>query len=377
MWRIVESLLLVVLIGFALTAAGAWADFFLRKAESNRVKRAIADAEAALRSIPLGKWQVSIARAGITALEYVHRKGIELACPHTPALERWLTRIPPEAPAPRQLLKILASAVLLPAVPLLVPLLYLGTSWWFLAPFVLPSAVLLLAMLQAVGMAVLSKKDPNPNTRLFELERLIFGASAGSALLTLSATLVSVSLISPPLAGSYWFVFEAGRTVPASPLLMAAINFPFDLATLWITYRLLRRVHRRERGFLVAAAVDSAAAIVLSVLLLAALSLIRPDSPSTLLDSLRYSVGWFFRLSRGQGAARDLNLLPILLSTLAPVAIYMGVFVALALAKLLLRVIARVCGLIAEEEKSVFAQLGTAVGITMIAIQALYTYLSH
>jgi hypothetical protein len=71
----------------------------------------------------------------------------------------------------------------------------------------------------------------------------------------------------------------------------------------------------------------------------------------------------------------ELHLLPMLLTTFVPVAIYMSVFIFLAFAKIVMSIIGRFFEVIGEREESVFKQFAILAVILMTAVKAVYDFL--
>ena len=73
---------------------------------------------------------------------------------------------------------------------------------------------------------------------------------------------------------------------------------------------------------------------------------------------------------------RDIHLLPMLLTTFVPVALYMGVFIFLALCKPVMWSAGRLFSVIGERDESVFKQFTTLLALILGAVKAIYDYLS-
>ncbi|MFC2077436.1 hypothetical protein ACFLTM_01325 [Candidatus Bipolaricaulota bacterium] len=389
-----ENMLLTIVIGSCMAVSGFVADILLHVSGQAWVKTALRRVESSIRKIPLRKWQLAISRAGFAALHYVHRGGVVLLLRVAISTVNFFRGRTKGATPRRVLLINVIATVVMFAISASVPILYLTVGGWQLAPFVLPFAVLLwLCVSASVFSIVIMRSGRNAAVSLRRVrwlrnsQDLLLGASVGSASISLVALLISVGAISPASLNSSWFILEAGRVRPVYPLLLAACNFPFDLATLWVTYLLLRHVCRRGKGFFWAAMLDVAAAAALSVLLYAVLKVITEGAPGAVLHYISESAEWFWSvfgvlLSRSPDpqvvakAMGDLHLLPILLSTFVPVLIYMSVFLFIALMKPILWLSARLLGGFAESEKGVFTQLGITIGLLMNAVKALYEYLA-
>jgi hypothetical protein len=201
-----------------------------------------------------------------------------------------------------------------------------------------------------------------------------------STLLSLCATLLTLYGIPEHLLNTRWYVLDQGWLQPAYPLL---------LATIAVTLRLLGYVRRRRSGFLAVAVLDTVLSLAFSVLLYAVLLAI--EAGWDFLHFHRYvtaAVAWLadvggcfgqFLLRRrpiGWAGLRDVHLLPILLTTFVPVALYMGVFIFLAFCTAVMRLAARVFAVIGERDQSVFKQFATLLAVILAAVKAIYDWLS-
>ena len=73
---------------------------------------------------------------------------------------------------------------------------------------------------------------------------------------------------------------------------------------------------------------------------------------------------------------RDIHLLPTLLTTFVPVALYMSVFVLISFCKPVLKLASRIFSVIGEKEQLVFKQFGFLIASILATVKAIYDVLT-
>ncbi|MHC4864183.1 MAG: hypothetical protein ACYTEX_08875 [Planctomycetota bacterium] len=377
---VAKGWMLCIAVGLCLIAAGHIVDFLLKKAELRKLHAWFLRWAKVLSDTPIQRWQVRIANVGYNAIHALH----SIVCAtlgHRPTGPfHPITRGLDECRKPRPFLLFAAFSFILPVCAFG----YFVLDSWVVGSIALPFVAALLLGWCHSGLALSSR-------RVFTLDfqTAVMAIALVSTLLSLCATLLTLYGIPEHLLNTRWYVLDQGWLQPAYPLLLPVLNLPFDLATIAVTLRLLGYVRRRRSGFLAVAVLDTVLSLAFSVLLYAVLLAI--EAGWDFLHFHRYvtaAVAWLadvggcfgqFLLRRrpiGWAGLRDVHLLPILLTTFVPVALYMGVFIFLAFCTAVMRLAARVFAVIGERDQSVFKQFATLLAVILAAVKAIYDWLS-
>ncbi len=366
----------------SLVAVGAVIDFFLKKKDVKKLHGLFLRWEESLSETPLRGWQISIANAGYNALHFLRGdackiiiKGLDaILGPVVDFVGKW-TRHP---------LVTLAVVFLLYSI---VPLAYFISHWWFLGSIAFPFLMIWLIVVSGIIIGIFNRgisKD-----WLEKVFNLFMGIPIISALLSLLAVIVTLYGIPEDLLDTDWYVLVKGGIKPAYPFLLPIVNLPFDLATIAVTIKLLGYVRRNRAGFLVVAFLDIILSLAFSIILYALLRMIACGwDIQHFHHHLIGAMVWFGEIAVclwryligarpvGLAGMQDIHLLPILLTTFVPVALYMGAFVLLAFCKPVMWLAGRFFGVIGERDESVFKQFATLLAVLLAALKTIYDYLT-
>lgn len=329
-----------------------------RKAALERLKRF----EDRLAHAPIREWQISIARS-------VVKFWIKLGEWPLMVFGFWWDRVG-----------------LLVFLPITAVLLLVGggivDSWFFLAVCV-PAAVYLALIPIALSSTLVSMHPEHSTGRVKRFETFlderaewfmgrIQPACLISAVFSIVATFVGLG-IGARHTGSYWFTSASEGVTPTHPILLTALNFPFDLATILISIMLLKWVASKGKWIVLVAAIDIVISAALVILLHTALKIVEAGGVGAIGHHFAESWSWFAQVLtlNASPAHPDWPLTPLLLTTFIPVAIYMAAFIFLGI---VVRPFARfagyVCGMLSEEEKP-FTELGVIISMLGFAVKAL------
>ncbi len=378
--------LIVVAIGLSLVAIGAIADFLVKKDEIKWLHAKFLKLSEALTKIPLREWQVKIAEAGIEIIEKIsiytgfylfplsYNDFFEniLLSKCRFKFRQYFGRVP--------IFEIFLFGILIILFGIFLIYIIMPGNW-FLAFLVLFCIGILFSTLSIAFM------NFHSGMILF----LFSGPIAISSVLSVVAYIITRYIISSFPLNSYWYEIANTRIIPIKPLLLYCVNFPFDFATIAVSILLLRFVIKHKCFIGIVAAVDIIISAFLTVMLYCFLLVI--ENEWNILHFHVYfaeSLHWFKDVIVGiyQAAKynepfakhlaglRDIHLLPILLTTFVPVALYMLVFLFISFCKPVLKLASRIFGAVGEKEESVFKQFGFLIAAIMAAVKAIYEVLT-
>lgn len=366
-----ESWLLYIAIGFSLVTAGAAVDFFLRKEEVRRLHNKFLNLANTLRNTPIKTWEITIATFGIYTIDKIQK----------PFFKLFVNSLDFIRFGKFVFIKIGLAVIMLASILYL----YDETSLWFLGSLCLPvwSIIIVSFTISITDWLKFVKISDDTAFRCAFVFPLI------STFTSLTAFYISINFIPVSFLSTTWFTLSDENIIPNFPLLLTAINFPFDLITIIVSTNLLLIVVKKEKYFGVAAILDIIISAILTVLLYSILLVVENDwDISNYVSYLQLSYNWFYEISIGflysydsgsinmsSSTISDLHLLPMLLSTFIPVTIYMSVFLFLSFSKLIMLVSSRLFLVIGERDESVFKQFAILLASFLAAIKAIYDYL--
>ena len=237
---------------------------------------------------------------------------------------------------------------------------------------------LYIALFAACALILRSSVDPQKDRALAWMDHISTRVVAPVLVLSfgfsLAAILCSAVKIGAGHAGSYWFQRTGDIVSPTHPLLLVAVNFPFDLATILISIRLLKWVVSRRAWIVATAVIDIVVSAALVVMLHTALKVIESRSLMALGYHMSESCTWFaqFLTAKASSAHQDMLLTPLLLTTFVPVVAYMSTFIILGVIVRPFAHLARfLCRLLDEKEKTPFAELAMILALLTSTAKAL------
>lgn len=381
-----------------LVALGTLTDWGLRKRHKEAILAGLRRFEDKLGHAPIRDWQIAVAgsvvrfwsalgrapyivfgKAGAALWETRLGKATE---EFTQDGQSWYHREAGWAMLHAILLIQLAPFALL----LLIVILGVLESWFLLALCV--PGVLYVALVPAMwALAIADIAEVKAIDYLVEkvvgdwLVEAIPHACLISAVFSILATFAGLGM-GAGHAGSYWFERASDTLAPTHPILLTALNFPFDLATILISIKLLKWVVSKGKWIVLIAVIDIIISAALVILLHTTLKVIETGSVTAIGHHFAESWSWFvcvvtFDASR---AHPDWPLTPVLLTTFIPVAAYMLAFVFLGIVvRPFARIAAYICGLLGEKEKTPFAELAVIISLLGAAAKALseWSWLKH
>lgn len=180
--------------------------------------------------------------------------------------------------------------------------------------------------------------------------------------------------------GSYWFDVKGASLVPSNPIMLAALNFPFDLLTILISRELLKWVISKGRWISVVAMIDILISGMLALTLHSLLKAIESGqiAPSALVGHLTNSWNWLASVMTLQATSThpDWPLTPLILTAFIPVSIYMSVLILLGISGILLRIAGYICGLLGEKQHTPFFELAVALSLLTTAAKGVTELMS-
>ena len=205
-----------------------------------------------------------------------------------------------------------------------------------------------------------------------------------SSVLSMIALYISIYKIDPNFSSSTWFFLSQGKLYPNNSFVLTLLNFPFDFITICITLYLLNIVIRKNGYIILIAILNIITSLLISIFLYSMLLLLGQNGNflqfhAYLIKSIIWYKDVFLAFLAYLGLIShnsfaylpNIHLLPLLLTTLVPVLIYMSTFIALTLLKYLFKLISRFFGVLGENEKPVFKVYITSILIIIGAIKLL------
>lgn len=429
-----KGFLIVVAVGLSVVAIGAIADFLVKRNEIKWLHGKFLRLSEALANIPLREWQVKIAIVGIKVVKSADEVGLRcLGFPDKLLKSAFARVLPSGSIHPRVFLFIILifflvyelvvvgaiyiyeSTVLfvvfgIAALLLLQwnywsihPKILCGVAWWFIivkvmsysfwrgTAWILSAPVFLIAGILACSVPysyrLVKKRDSNVGLMMMNIMFI-------HVVLSFVAITFAFGFIPLSLVNSDWYYSYNGGALPSAihniiPLYI--LNFLFDFFTLIMSVLLLKLVVRYRRFIGVVAVVDIVISAILTVTLYSFL-LVKENGWDFLHFNVYFadSLHWFKDVIVGIYQAdkynepwakhlaglRDIHLLPLLLTTFVPVALYMSVFILISFCKPVLKLASRIFGAVGEKEESVFKQFGFLIAAIMAAVKAIYEVLT-
>ncbi|GAG16877.1 unnamed protein product, partial [marine sediment metagenome] len=220
--------------------------------------------------------------------------------------------------------------ILVAPFALLLSLVLLGVlESWFLLALCVPGALYVglipaLWALFIAGIAMTKEVKHFFGEVTFKwLPKAIQPACLISAVFSIIATFVGLAM-GAGHAGSYWFERASDTLAPTHPILLTALNFPFDLATILISIKLLKWVVSKGKWIVLIAVIDIIISAALVILLHVTLKVIETGSVTAIGHHLDESWSWFVQVVTFDASPGhpDWPLTPLLLTTFIPVAAY-------------------------------------------------------
>lgn len=426
-----KGCLIVVAVGLSAVALGAIADFLVKKDEIKWLHSKFLKLSEALTKIPLREWQVRIAKVGIRAIKSAHEVGLRCLGFPDKLLKSAFARVFPSVIIhPNYFLFIiivffLVYELVFVGVPYLYkstvifvgggiiafslqrnywsiqPKILSGVAWWFIIAKAMSYSfwrgtawILSVPLILIFGMVVCSFASRVTKQKEDSVGPMVMNVMFINIVMSFIAIGFAFWFIPLSLLDSYWYYAYDYIVLPSTVYLIVGLylpNFIFDFCTFIMSVLLLKFVVRYRRFIGIVAVIDIVISAILTVLLYTYLLIIE-DKLHTLhlhvyfTESLRWFkdiiVGIYQAVKYNEPWAkhlaglRDIHLLPMLLTTFVPVALYMSVFILISFCKPVLKLASRIFGAVGEKEESVFKQFGFLIAAIMAAIKAIYEVLT-
>lgn len=370
-------------------------DKVLRERGRKAVLKGLERFEARLVRAPIREWQKTIAKSVVTFWIKLGERPYEI-------LMSWMRRVGRplfrwgkdwgKRFVKKGMLRTVSQALVISLVILVlflpftaVLLLVVGgivDSWFFLAVCV-PAAVYM-ALIPIVFQGALTRNLAGHRTGWFKrLDGFMWATGVGllgriqpacliSAVFSIVATFVGL-WIGARHTGSYWFTSASQGVTPTHPILLTALNFPFDLATILISIKLLKWVASKGKWIVLVAAIDIVISAALVTLLHTVLKSVEAGDVAAIGHHFAESWSWFAQVLtlKASPAHPDWPLTPLLLTTFIPVAVYMSAFIFLGIVVRPFAWLAGlVCGMFSGDKKP-FTELGVIISLLGFAGKAL------
>lgn len=242
---------------------------------------------------------------------------------------------------------------------------------WYLNALSLMAIALWFPLVLVGGAYETGSPDESSRKLLFGFYDFPVPAAIISSIFSIIALKIGI-IMSDCSSSSYWFHFSNDSLVPLHAAALTIINFPFDLATILISFLLLKKFIKKQTGFILAALYNIFISFSLTALLYMTLKGFQPGT-SSLIEIFGSYAHFLIRIVTF-GMLKtdpDYSLIPLLLTTFVPVSLYMSIFIVLGfIISPLLRLSGYFCGLLSEKDKSPFFEISFVFSTLIIATKA-------
>lgn len=235
--------------------------------------------------------------------------------------------------------------------PILSGILYYFVEYWILGTYF--SLIVIFQILITINISRLYLKGGYLENRDETTKYYVY---AGFSVIVSAIAFVISKFIDLSYLNCYWFEVSKESVIPKHPICLPLINFPFDFATIYISVSLLLIAIENRKLFGIVALIDIILSLILSFFLYVTLNVYQGINQFNwnevyqnflLLISFDYSKPML-----------DLHLLPVILSTLAPILIYMSLIISLAISGVITKLFGFLFNLFWEKGEKIIAQFG-------------------
>lgn len=325
---------------------GKLSDWGLRKARKEKILASLANAENKLKSLTPRQYEKEIACRIIYAYGY-----LQMADAKTREYSIW-----------KDFLLPIVSLFIVGGAAALVLDEYNLNSYGVIAPYlVCYSASLILILLSAVSKR-LSVYIPT----IFRL--LLISSVFSSTALILGSNLSDIS------SESDWFFVHENDNASAGAVLLTALNFPFDLATIVFSIFLLKFICEKDVSVILVAPLDVLSSLTLSLILYVSIVYFSGSEFPGFWLVISEGLNWLYLVVTDfSSLTGDRKMLaPLILTTTIPVLIYTFPLLLIAyVIKPLLIASGYLCGLLGEKKDTPFFEFATLISMILGLIKAL------